>query len=91
MKLTYDNVSRKTNNTPGVEIKLPQWGKTEDLEWVDTTPVVDHYDYGAYFFYIAEALSNRGYSRGDSMFGAPYDFRRGPSMLIFEPKSHLHH
>lgn len=81
MRLSYDNVSRKTNNTPGVEVRLPEWGKTDDLEWVDTTPIADRYDFGAYFYYIVEALVNRGYVRGaDMMFGAPYDFRKGPSM-----------
>lgn len=79
MRLTYDNVTRRTNNTPGVEIKLPEWGRTEDLEWVDSTPLVDHWDYGAYYNYIASALVNRGYSRGRTLFGAPFDFRKGPS------------
>lgn len=79
MKLSYDNVSRKTNNTPGVEVRLPEWGKTDDLEWVDSTPIADRYDFGAYFYYIAQALDQRGYVRGQMMFGAPYDFRKGPS------------
>lgn len=82
MKLTYDNVTRKTNNTPGVETKLPEWGRTEDLEWVDTTPVIDRYDFGAYYHYIATALINRGYDRGRTLFGAPFDFRKGPSKLF---------
>lgn len=76
-------MTRKTNNTPGVETRLPQWGRTEDLEWVDTTPVIDHYDFGAYYNHIAEALVNRGYARGRTLFGAPYDFRRGPSEYFY--------
>lgn len=79
IRLTYDNVTRKTRNTPGVEIKLPEFGHTEDLEWVDTTPIIDRYDFGAYFYHIAYALIDRGYSRGNTLFGAPYDFRKGPS------------
>ncbi|XP_031619100.1 group XV phospholipase A2-like isoform X2 [Contarinia nasturtii] len=79
MKLSYDNVTRKTRNTPGVEFKLPEFGRTEDLEWVDTTPIVDRYDYGAYYYSIAHALVDRGYARGYTLFGAPYDFRRGPN------------
>ncbi|XP_055309524.1 phospholipase A2 group XV-like [Sitodiplosis mosellana] len=79
MKLSYDNVTRKTKNTPGVEFRMPQWGGVEDLEWVDTTPVIDRYDFGAYFYYISEALVNRGYARGYTLFGAPYDFRKGPN------------
>lgn len=83
MKLTYNNVTRKTSNTPGVETQLPKWGDTEDMEMVDSTPIVDNYDYGAYFYYIAAALVKRGYVRGDTIFGAPYDFRKGPSEFAF--------
>lgn len=79
MKLSYDNITRKTKNTPGVEFKLPEWGRIEDMEWVDTTPIIDRYDFGAYFHHISDALTNRSYVRGDTLFGAPYDFRRGPS------------
>lgn len=79
MKLTYNNITRKTSNTPGVDVLLPKWGDTDDLEWIDTTPLLDNYDYGDYFTHIAVALANRGYVRGTSLFGAPYDFRKGPS------------
>lgn len=89
MKLTYNNITRKTSNTPGVETVLPKWGDTDDLEWIDTTPVLDRYDYGDYFSNIAVALANRGYSRGSTLFGAPYDFRKGPSKpSVFSSFSH---
>ena len=83
MKLTYNNITRKTSNTVGVETELPKWGDTDDMEMVDSTPIVNNYDYGAYFYYIAAALVKRGYVRGDTLFGAPYDFRKGPSKTIF--------
>lgn len=51
------------------------------MEWVDTTPVVDNYDFGQYFYPIVNSLVNRGYVRGENIFGAPYDFRKGPSKL----------
>lgn len=79
MKLHYNNVTRKTKNTDGVEIKLPEWGQTEAIEWIDSRPIVDHFDQGAYFYHIVLALTNRGYTRGVNLFGAPYDFRKGPS------------
>lgn len=81
MKLTYNNVTRKTENTLGVEITPLEWGRTESIEWLDSMPLVDHLDSGAYFYYIALALTNRGYVRGQNLFGAPYDFRKGPSEL----------
>ncbi|XP_031619143.1 group XV phospholipase A2-like [Contarinia nasturtii] len=79
MKLHYDNVTRKTRNTYGVEIRLPEFGRTEAIEWLDTTPIVDHFDSGAYYYHLAYALTNRGYVRGKNLFGAPYDFRKGPN------------
>lgn len=82
MKLIYDKVTRKTVSPPGVEIKVPGWGQTETIEWIDTTPVLDYLDFGAYFHYIADALVNLGYVRGETLFGAPYDFRKGPSECL---------
>lgn len=86
MKLYYNNFTRKTQNTPGVETKLPEWSKTDALEWIDTTPLIDRFDFGAYFFHIVDALVNRGYNRGETLFGAPYDFRKGPSNNCFISK-----
>ena len=85
MKLIYDKVTRKTKSPPGVEIKVPEWGRTEAIEWIDTTPILDCFDFGAYFHYVADALVNRGYVRGETLFGAPYDFRKGPSNFIVFP------
>ncbi|XP_055306545.1 phospholipase A2 group XV-like, partial [Sitodiplosis mosellana] len=52
---------------------------TEPIEWVDTTPILDYFDFGAYFYYVADALVKNGYVRGETLFGAPYDFRKGPN------------
>lgn len=49
------------------------------MEWIDTTYIIDNYDFGAYFTHIVDALVQRGYTRKNNIFGAPYDFRRGPS------------
>lgn len=53
------------------------------MEWVDSTPILSKYDYGEYYYEIVNALVNRGYVRGKNIFGAPYDFRKGPSNLNF--------
>lgn len=84
MKLNYDNVTRKTHNTDGVDIALPLWGSTESIEWIDTRPIVDHFDSGAYFNDIVQALTIRGYIRGKNLLGAPYDFRKGPSKCFYQ-------
>lgn len=71
LKLVYNPSTRKTKNTPGVSTRVYGWGTTETSEWI--------WVFGAYFKYIAESLVRRGYVRGESLFGAPYDFRKGPS------------
>lgn len=81
MRLTYDRVARKTHNSPGVEIKLPEWGRTEDIERIGEKPNFSYFDFGEYFNHVADALVKYGYVRGETLFGAPYDFRRGPSKL----------
>lgn len=83
MKLHYDKVSRTTSNTPGVNIKLPSWGQTDELENVDSSIASQVNKFGHYYFYIVDALVKRGYVRELSIFGAPYDFRKGPSRPFY--------
>lgn len=85
MKLSYDNLTRTTQNSPGVKIRVPGWGTVDTMDLVDTTPVVNQYDFGYYFYNIIQALISRGYDRTKNIYGAPYDFRKGPSK-----KSHIH-
>lgn len=79
MRLIYDPMTRTTSNPPGVVFKLPQFGRTEAIEWIDTVPIVDHIELGSYFNHIVDALVGHKYIRGENLFGAPYDFRKGPS------------
>lgn len=72
IKLSYDNITRTTRNTPGVHIRLLEQNKTDSVEWIGEY-------FGGYYFYIARALVDHGYIRDKSIFGAPYDFRKGPS------------
>ncbi|XP_011207799.1 phospholipase A2 group XV [Bactrocera dorsalis] len=75
VKLYYDEITRTTHNTPGVEIRVPGWGDPEVVEWIDPT----HNKAGAYFKDIANVLVDLGYERKKNIHGAPYDFRKGPS------------
>ncbi|XP_065358344.1 phospholipase A2 group XV-like [Calliphora vicina] len=75
VKLYYDNVTRTTHNTPGVEIRIPGWGDPEVVEWIDPT----HNKAGAYFKDIANMLVDMGYERKRNLHGAPYDFRKAPN------------
>lgn len=78
MVLVYDNVTRTTSNSPGVTIRVPGWGSSEAVEWLDPT----HASSGAYFKDIGNALTSIGYQRNVSLFGAPYDFRKAPSNIL---------
>lgn len=74
-RLIYDNVTRTTSNAPGVETRVPGWGDSEPVEWIDPS----HASAGAYFKDIANALVALGYKRNKTIRGAPYDFRKAPS------------
>ncbi|XP_032529637.2 phospholipase A2 group XV-like [Danaus plexippus] len=75
VRLEYNNVTRKTNNPQGVEIRVPGWGNPEPVEWLDPS----HDSEGAYFNTIGDALVKMGYVRNVSLRGAPYDFRKAPN------------
>jgi lysophospholipase III len=77
VKLTYDNVTRTTRNQDGVETRIPGWGTSEVVEWLDPSLAST----GSYFKDIGNSLVGMGYKRGLSMRGAPYDFRKGPSKM----------
>ncbi|KAF5269291.1 hypothetical protein FQR65_LT02592 [Abscondita terminalis] len=75
LKLTYDNVTRKTSNAEGVDIRVPGFGATDTVEWLDPS----HASSGYYFKDIGNALVNVGHVRNKSIKGAPYDFRKAPN------------
>lgn len=96
MKLDYDNVTRTTNNSPGVETRIPGFGTIEVLEYLDPDYVKDYFYFfehifknfpffsqstGEYALPITDALVENGYVRDVSLRGAPYDFRKAPSKL----------
>ncbi|XP_034946388.1 phospholipase A2 group XV-like [Chelonus insularis] len=75
MKLVYDNKTRTTSNTPGVEIRIPGWGDSFPVEYLDPSKASP----GSYFKDIGNMLVNDlGYVRNFSLRGAPYDFRKAP-------------
>ncbi|CAG9864368.1 unnamed protein product [Phyllotreta striolata] len=75
IKLIYDNVTRTTRNSDGVDIRVPGWGGTETVEWLDPS----HAATGSYFVDIGNALVGLGHARNISIKGAPYDFRKAPN------------
>ncbi|KRX87719.1 Group XV phospholipase A2 [Trichinella pseudospiralis] len=78
MRLEYDEVTGKTSNSPGVDIRVPGWGNTTTVEFIDPSGV----GYGDYFSKLVNKLVTWGYIRGVDVRAAPYDFRKAPNHNI---------
>ena len=74
MKLQYDNATRETRNSPGVDIIIPGFGNTTTVEYVDPSQL----SVTGYYNVLVNALVAAGYTRGVDVRGAPYDFRKAP-------------
>nr|XP_045597361.1 phospholipase A2 group XV-like isoform X2 [Procambarus clarkii] len=74
MRLLYDNVTRTTMNSPGVQTRIPGFGNTSTVEWLDPSQRSPT----GYFKDIVNAMIPLGYERGVTVRGAPFDFRRAP-------------
>ncbi|CAG9824467.1 unnamed protein product [Phaedon cochleariae] len=75
IKLIYDNQTRTTRNNDGVDIRVPGWGETETVEWLDPS----HASTGSYFTDVAATLVKLGHVKNQTIKGAPYDFRKAPN------------
>lgn len=75
MKLLYDNKTHTTYNNDGVETRIPGFGNSSTVEYIDPSMI----SYSVYFAKIADRLVKLGYKRGVDMHGAPYDFRKAAS------------
>lgn len=75
MRLVYNNKTRTTSNSPGVEVRFPGFGNCSTVEWIDPSKT----SRGFYFHEIGNLLESLTYTGGVSLRGAPYDFRKAPS------------
>jgi lysophospholipase III len=76
MRLVYNSTTRTTSNSPGVMTRVPGFGNSNTVEWLDPSERSPT----KYFYNIAETLVTKlNYTRGKDLHGAPYDFRKGPS------------
>lgn len=77
MELAYDHSTRTTISKTGI-IKVPGWGNTSSVEYIDSNFKTK---FTMYFGELCDFLVNElGYVRGESLRAAPYDFRKAPSM-----------
>ncbi|XP_073911882.1 lysosomal phospholipase A and acyltransferase isoform X2 [Castor canadensis] len=75
IRLVYNRTSRATQFPDGVDVRVPGFGKTFSLEFLDPSKS----NVGSYFHIMVESLVNWGYIRGEDVRGAPYDWRRAPT------------
>ena len=72
MRLHYNNETRKTSNTEGVQVQVPGFGSTESIETLVGNRFVPQF---YYYKYVVDTLVDLGYQRNVSLRGAPFDFR----------------
>lgn len=75
MRLVYNRTTRTSEAPPGVDVRVPGFGQTFPLEYLDPSKQ----SVGMYFFTIVQALVEKGYTRDDDIRGAPYDWRKAPN------------
>ncbi|KAJ0981821.1 hypothetical protein J5N97_010076 [Dioscorea zingiberensis] len=73
MMLYYDDELDDYHNAPGVETRVPFFGSTEGLMYLD--PHLKHIT--EYMATLVNSMERIGYESGNNLFGAPYDFRYG--------------
>ncbi|KAJ4969266.1 hypothetical protein NE237_015967 [Protea cynaroides] len=73
MTLYYDLHKDDYFNCPGVQTRVPHFGSTRSLLYLD--PKLKHIT--SYMADLVDSLEQEGYKEGETLFGAPYDFRYG--------------
>uniref|UniRef100_H3CE10 Phospholipase A2, group XV n=1 Tax=Tetraodon nigroviridis TaxID=99883 RepID=H3CE10_TETNG len=73
MRLVYNRTSRRSSNSPGVQVRVPGFGQTYPIEFLDSSRLA------GYFHTMVQQLVNMGYTRNETVRGAPYDWRLAPN------------
>ena len=71
-RLVYDESTKTMKNSPGVQTRVPGFGHTDSIEYLDEDKLIK------YMLPMVDALVSWGYERGTTVRAAPYDFRYGP-------------
>ncbi|MFT7813915.1 phosphatidylcholine-sterol acyltransferase isoform X2 [Arapaima gigas] len=73
IRIVYNRTTRKTSNAPGVEVRVPGFGHTYPVEFLDVNKL------SGYFHTMVQHLVNMGYIRNETVRAAPYDWRITPN------------
>lgn len=77
-RLVYNNKTHKTSYPNGVDIRIPNFGDTDTVEWLSRQHISSKL---GYYATLVTSLTQWGYVRNKSVRGAPYDFRKAPNEL----------
>ncbi|XP_059848642.1 phosphatidylcholine-sterol acyltransferase [Hypanus sabinus] len=72
MRRVYNRTTGRSSNAPGVETRVPGFGKTCSVEYLDSLKLT------GYFHTLVQFLVNMGYTRDETVRAAPYDWRVAP-------------
>ncbi|XP_075796675.1 phosphatidylcholine-sterol acyltransferase isoform X2 [Pelodiscus sinensis] len=72
-RVVYNRSTGRVSNAPGVQIRVPGFGKTYSVEYLDKSKLA------GYLHTLVQNLVNNGYVRDETVRAAPYDWRIGPS------------
>lgn len=73
IRLVYNRTTRRSSNSPGVQVRVPGFGQTHSIEFLDPNKLA------GYFHTMVQHLVNMGYTRNETVRGAPYDWRLAPN------------
>uniref|UniRef100_A0A8D0BFY0 Phosphatidylcholine-sterol acyltransferase n=1 Tax=Salvator merianae TaxID=96440 RepID=A0A8D0BFY0_SALMN len=71
-RVVYNRTTRRISNAPGVDIRVPGFGQTYSVEYLDKSKLA------GYLHTMVQHLVNNGYVRDQTVRAAPYDWRIGP-------------
>ncbi|KAM3919891.1 phosphatidylcholine-sterol acyltransferase isoform 1-T2 [Leptodactylus fuscus] len=73
IRVVYNRTTRMASNAPGVDVRVPGFGKTFSVEYLDRSKLA------GYFHTLVQHLVNNGYVRDETVRAAPYDWRIAPN------------
>uniref|UniRef100_A0A4W5MXY0 Lecithin-cholesterol acyltransferase n=1 Tax=Hucho hucho TaxID=62062 RepID=A0A4W5MXY0_9TELE len=73
IRIVYNRTTGKTSNSAGVTVRVPGFGQTYSVEFLDTNKLA------GYFHTMVTHLVNIGYVRSETIRAAPYDWRIAPN------------
>ncbi|XP_072492191.1 phosphatidylcholine-sterol acyltransferase isoform X3 [Notamacropus eugenii] len=72
-RVVYNRTTGQMSNAPGVQIRVPGFGKTFSVEYLDPNKLA------GYMHTLVQNLVNNGYVRDETVRAAPYDWRLDPT------------